>query len=177
MYKGVKSILFPTDLTKNCIPAFDFAMVLSLQFKAKIVLLHVKEKIPDYVEGRLEGLLGEDQWKEMMHTYENSIRQSLIGKRSTNKLIQMALKQLIGEADSGEEHQGMPAREIVISGGDIAQAIVEQSKKHACDMIVMGSHKAVLSKSAIGSTLKSVMKASEIPVVFIPYGHRMETDD
>lgn len=176
MYKGIKSILFPTDLTRNCIPAFDFAMVLSLQFKAKIVLLHVKEKIPDYVEGRLEGLLGQDQWKEMMHAYENSIRQSLIGKRSSNKLIQMALKQLFGETDSGAEHQEMPAREIVISGGDIAQTIVEQSKKHACNLIVMGSRKGVLSKSAVGSTLKAVMKASDIPVVVVPYGHRVEEE-
>ena len=30
--------------------AFDFATVLATRFRARIILLHVLEKIPDYVE-------------------------------------------------------------------------------------------------------------------------------
>jgi nucleotide-binding universal stress UspA family protein len=176
MLKGIQTILFPTDLTKNCIPAFDFATLLSLRFQAKIVLLHVKEKIPDYIEGRLEGLLGEDQWEGIRDTYENSIRQQLIGKRSSSKLIRMALEHLCSAGDAVEG--ACPAREIVISGGEspVADTIVETAKEHGCDIIVMGSNKGVLSKQSVSSTVKSVMKRSEIPVVMVPYTHKIDTE-
>ncbi|MFH1155484.1 MAG: universal stress protein [Pseudomonadota bacterium] len=176
MFKGIKTILFPTDLSKNCIPAFDFATLLSLQFQSKIVFLHVKEKIPDYIEGRLEGLLGEDQWQGIIDSHDNTIRQKLIGKRSSSKLIQMALEHLCEGNGSGDG--ACQSKEIVISDGDapVADIIIETLKAHDCDLIVMGANRGVLSKQSVSGTLKSVMKHSEVPVVVVPYSHKIETD-
>ena len=98
MLKSVKTILFATDLTKRSVPAFDAATLLALTFKAKIVLLHVLEKLPDYVEGHLAGLLGEDQWDKIMHAHQSEVRQALIGKRSSSKLIRKALEHFCSEA-------------------------------------------------------------------------------
>lgn len=176
MSTSIKTILFATDLSKNCIPAFDFALVIALQFQAKIVLLHVMEKIPDYVESRLEGLFGEDEWKEMVHSYENSARQKLIGKRSSSRLIQNALDHLCRKAGIDEASCGYPSSEIMVRDGDIAGNILKTSKKHNCDLVVMGNHKGFLSKSAVGLTTKSVMKKSEIPVLIVPYAHGSKTD-
>ena len=175
MLDSIKTILFATDLSINCIPAFDFTLVIAMQFKAKICLLHVMEKIPDYVESRLEGLFGEDQWKEMMHSYENSARQKLIGKRSSSKLIQNALNHLCKEAGIDEASCGYRSSEIIVTDGDIADKILETSKTYNCDLIVMGNRKGFLSKSAIGLNTKSVMKRSEIPVLVVPYTHDLET--
>lgn len=176
MYKGVKTILFPTDLSKNCIPAFDFATLLSLKFQAKIVLLHVKEKLPDYIEDRLEDLLGENKWDDLRHSYENTARMQLIGKQSSNKLIQMALEHFCTENEPNEGK--CQPREIVITeaAGPISETIIETAKAHDCDIIVMGTAQGIISKQSVSSTIKSVMKRSAIPVVVVPYTHKLELE-
>lgn len=168
MFKGIKTILFTTDLTKNCVPAFDVAVMLAMKFKAKIVLLHVLEKIPDYVEGRLEGLLGENKWQEMTHSYQNDIRQKLIGKRSTNALIQKALEHFCTEAGIDEASCGYQAREVVIDDGDVAESILANAKEHECDMIVMGTPESRMLTKPIGSTTKEILKKSNLPVIVVP---------
>ena len=168
MLKGIKSILFATNLTQNCLPAFDFAAVLALQFQAKIVLLHVMEKIPNYAGSRLEGLLGEEQWKETLRAYEDEVRQSLIGKRSSSKLIRKALEQFCSDAGIDEASCGYQSREVVLSEGDIVDSIIENSKKHDCELIILGPHEGLLTTSTLGSTLKSVMRRSTIPVLMVP---------
>jgi hypothetical protein len=55
-----------------------------LTYRAKIVLLHVLERMPGYIEGRLAGMFGEEQWKEMLQAHETKVRQKLIGKRSSS---------------------------------------------------------------------------------------------
>ncbi len=62
MLKPLDTILFATNLNENCRDAFDFTAVLATQFQAKIVLLHVLEKMPDYIEGRLQGMLGKEKF-------------------------------------------------------------------------------------------------------------------
>ena len=176
MFKGIKTILFTTNLSKYCVPAFDVAVMLSMQFKAKIILLHVLETIPDYVEGRLEGLLGEEQWKEMMHSHENEIRQKLIGKRSSNTLIQKALEQFCVEAGIDDDACGYQSKEIVIDDGDVAESILVNAKAHDCDIIVMGAPETRLLKKSIGSTTKSVLKKSKIPVIVVPVDPKEKKD-
>lgn len=168
MFKGINTILFTTNLSKNCVPAFDVAVMLALQFKAKIVLLHVIEKIPDYVEGRLEGLLGKDQWKEMKHHHENEIRQKLIGKRPSNALIQKALEQWCAAAGIDDASCEYQAKEVVIDDGEIVESILVNAKTHACDIIIMGAPETRLLKKSIGNITKSVLKISKVPVVVVP---------
>lgn len=168
MLKGIKTILFTTNLTPNCLPAFDFAALLALRFQAKIVLLHVLEKLPDYAESRLEGFLGEEHWKETLKSYEDEVRQSLIGKRSSSKLIRKALEQICSDAGIDEASCGYQSREVVISDGDIADSIIATSKKYDCDLIILGPHEGLLSSNTLGSTLKTVMRKSSIPVLMVP---------
>ena len=168
MLKGIRTILFATDLTRNCAPAFNFATLLALRFQAKIVLLHVIEKIPDYVGGRLEGLLGEDAWKEMMQAHENETRQRLIGKRVTNKLICDALERYCAKAGIDEMTFGRQSREVVIDDGNVVERILETSQKHACDLIVIGGPKDRLLKKSIGATTKSLLSKSRIAVLAVP---------
>lgn len=176
MHKGIKTILLATDLTQNCMPAFDFAAILALRFQAKIVILHVIEKIPDYVESRLEALLGETNWNEMMRAYENEARQKLIGKRSSSKLIRKALDHFCTEAGIDEASCGYQSREVVIGDRNIVESIIENSKKHACDLIILGGHEARLLKKSIGTTIKSVLQKSKIPVLVVPADPDVEAD-
>jgi hypothetical protein len=38
MQDGIKTILFATNLTQACRPAFDFAAILALRFQAKLII-------------------------------------------------------------------------------------------------------------------------------------------
>jgi nucleotide-binding universal stress UspA family protein len=168
IFKGIETILFTTDLSKNCVPAFDVAVILALQFKAKLILLHVIEKLPDYVESRLEGLLGEDHWESMLHAHENEIRQKLIGKRSTNALIKKALEHYCEKFGMGNGSNGQQLREVVIDDGDVAESILENAKTRACDLIVLGDHERHFLARSVRSTIKSVLRRSKIPVMIVP---------
>ena len=170
MLKKVKTILFATNLTKNSVPAFEAAVLLALTFQAKIVLLHVLEKIPDYVEGRLTGMLGEEQWSEMMQVYQSDVRQKLIGKRSSSKLIRKALEHFCSQAGIDDASSGYQSREIVVAEkGDVAERIIENATAQACDLIVLGAREGLVVKQSLGSTVKSVLKKAKIPVLVVPY--------
>ena len=170
MLKKVKTILFATNLTRNSVPAFEAAVLLALTFQAKIVLLHVLEKIPDYIEGRLAGLLGEDQWGEMMQVYENDVRQKLIGKRSSSKLIRKALEHFCSQAGFDDASSGYQSREIVVAErGDVAERIIENATAQECDLIILGAREGLLVKQSLGPTVRSVLKKSKIPVLVVPF--------
>ena len=169
MLKNVKNILFATNLTENAVPAFEAAVTLALAFKAKIVVLHVMEKVSGYVEGRLSGMLGEDQWKLMMEAYQSEIRQKLIGKRSSSKLVRKALEHFCSQVGIDSTSSGYQSREIVVAeSGDIAERIIENAIEQECDLIILGAHEGLLTKQSLGVTVKSVLKKSRIPVLVVP---------
>ena len=172
MFKNIKSILFATNLSKNCIPAFEMAACLATRYQATIVLLHVIEKMPDYVEGRLKGLLGEDRWKDILETHENDARKALIGKKSSNAIIRNALLQFCDEAGVDDASCGYHSREIVVCEGEIIEEIINQSVQTECDLIVMGTREGFFSETSIGPTVKGVLRKSAIPVLVVPPAHK-----
>lgn len=170
MFKPIESILFATNLAENCRPAFDMAASLATRYQATLVLLHVIEKMPDYIEGRLRGLLGAQQWEDISQKHENEARQSLIGKKSSSKLIRAALEQYCAEAGIDDQSCGYHSREIVVCDGELVDTIVAKAKENNCDMIVMGAKEGLLAGTAIGATIKAVMRQSARPVLVVPPG-------
>jgi nucleotide-binding universal stress UspA family protein len=168
MFRQVNAILFATNLSESCRQAFDFAAAMATRFQATIVLLHVMEKMPDYVEGRLKGLLGKEQWASMQNAQERNAQEALIGKKSSNKLIREALTEFCSQAGIDDASCGYHSREIVISSGDVVEDILENAKTYDCDLIVMGTREGFLSKNTLGATIKSVMRRSRIPVMVVP---------
>ena len=169
MFKPFKSILFATNLKENCRPAFDFAASLATRYQATIVLLHVLEsKIPDYVESRVRGLVGDDRWQNIREAHETSARQALIAKKSTNQLVHSALGQFCSDAGIDDDACGYHSREIVVTDGKLIDEIIAQSKKYDCDMIIMGAREGLVRKTAISHVIKGVLHRSEIPVIVVP---------
>ncbi len=168
MFKPIQSILFATNLSENCRSAFDFAASMATRYQATLVLLHVIEKIPEYVEGRLKGLLGEKQWQEISQSHADNARQALIGKKSSSKLIRDALDRFCVDAGIDDAACGYHSREIVVADGEIVEEVIEQSKKYNADLIVMGTRDGFLSDNRIGQTIKSVLRNSKIPVMVVP---------
>jgi nucleotide-binding universal stress UspA family protein len=168
VFKPIKNILFATNLTENCLSAFHFAASLATRYQATLVLLHVIEKMPDYVEGRLRGLLGEQQWKQMTTSHANEARQALIGKQSSSRMIRAALEQFCSDAGIDDASCGYHSREIVVADGDVIEEVINQSKSYNCELIVLGTREGFLSSNSIGPTIKGILRQSKIPVMMVP---------
>ena len=171
MFEPIKSILFATDLTEKCVPAFDCAASLATRYQTTIILLHVTETIPGYAEMRLKGLFGEEDYQRIVQEHETSVQKALIAKKTSTSLIQTALEQFCASAGIDDDSCGGHAREIVIGHGDVAKEIIGQSKKLNCDLIILGGQKGRLMKTPIGSVIKDVLRRSKIPVLVVPSGN------
>lgn len=168
MIKPVKNILFATNLSPDCIAAFDYAAAIATRFQATMVLLHVVDKMPDYVESRLRGLLGEANWEKNIESQVSDARKKLIGKKSSNMMIKSALAQFCSDAGIDDDACGYHSREIVVTDGEVIHDILKSAKEYDCDLIVMGTREGFLSNNSIGATIKGVMRKAKIPVLVVP---------
>jgi nucleotide-binding universal stress UspA family protein len=168
MFKPIQSILFATNLSENCRAAFDVAASMATRYQATLVLLHVIEKMPEYVEGRIKGLLGEAHWKEISQSHADNARQALIGKKSSTKMIREALDRFCIDAGIDDASCGYHSREIVVADGEIVEEVIAQSKKYKADLIVLGTRDGFLSDNRIGQTIKAILRDSKIPVMVVP---------
>lgn len=168
MLKPIKSILFATDLSSNCQEALDFTIAIATRFKATICMLYVIEKLPELVDERVKNLVGVHQWEEMIDTHKMSAHKSLLGKTSTNAMVRKAIHDFCKQEGIDDEACDIQSREIIISHGDVVEAILHNAEKNKCDLIVLGGHKNLFSKTSVGSTTKNVLRKSKIPVTVVP---------
>jgi len=168
MIKPLKTILLATNLSESCNRAFEMAATLAIRYQATLVLLHVIEKSPDYVEGRLKALMGEAQWDSMVESLAEDAQKTLIAKRSSNAMIRDALNHFCTLAGIENNTCDYHSREIVVSSGDVVEDILHYSKIFNCDIILLGARKGMLSETAIGGTIKSVLRKSKKPVLIVP---------
>lgn len=169
MVNQLKSILLATNLKEYNKVAFDVAVSLATHYSAKLVLLHVLEKIPEQAGASLRWIFGEEQLKQLHDDKVEKRRQSLVGKNISSAVIRSALDDYCERTGIDAESCGIVPREIIISEGDIVEDILKYSKDHDCGMIVLGAHEGLFSKSAISLNIKRVLKQSTIPVLIVPH--------
>jgi nucleotide-binding universal stress UspA family protein len=166
MLKPIRSILFATDLSSNCQQALDYTIAVAVRFHASIYMLYVIEKLPELVDERVKNLVGTHQWEEMINSHKMSAHKSLLGKTSTNAMVRKAIHDFC--VQEGINDEDIQSREVIISHGDIVEDIISNAEKNKCDLIVLGAHKNLFSKTSVGSTTKGVLKKSKIPVTVVP---------
>lgn len=169
MFNPIKSVLFASNLSPSCWAAFEASIALAGQNKAKLVLLHVIDRdVPLHVEEHLKAVLGEEKWARLAQEHHQDAHQALIGKMSSDNLLQRALQQYCADAGVHDADCGISGHETVVAEGDITQEILSQAAKHECDLIVLGARKGFLKNNSMGSVVKGVMRKSKIPVLFVP---------
>ncbi len=161
-------ILFPTDLSEHSRYCFDFAASLAARYRASIVILHVVEgDVPVNTRNMLSVFLGSEKMREFetqQHKHAKDARSILIGKKQQAEVIRDALCML-----SDDTKDTLPDNQILVKHGDIAHKILSVAKSENCDLIVMGHGKYnTVTEMVIGSTTKSILKKSTIPVLVIP---------
>lgn len=165
--ENYKTILFTSNLSENSRYAFTHAALMAKNFGSKVVLLYVIDRMPRQLQYRITGIFGESRWNEILKRHMHEANRALTGKVSSKQLIEVALSAFCDdEGVSGAGRRG--GHEIIIKEGEVAPTILEQSEQNNCDVIVMGANKGLLSGSAVGGTIKAVLKGAKIPVMVVP---------
>ena len=150
----VRTILWPTDLSKNSIKAAKHVSSLALKYEAKVILLYVGVDLLSYF--RAYGDPSKDQL-EHFQTWE----------------LKQAKKQL--ETVCAKELKACPNIEVRLVQGDAAAEILKMVKETKADMVVLTSHgrgqEDLDQKSAdFGSVAKKVLASCPVPVHLVnPY--------
>lgn len=161
MIPQIKKILYATDLSKNSSYAFLFATDMARRHDAKIVILHVIEPIPPYVEVYSSSRI---RWEQQ------------------EKTVEELKKYLQGFCKKAEAQIGPPCVELVskilVPHGHPPEEILNAANEEGCDAIVLGTHgKGFLAHTFLGSVSNAVLHRTRKPVFIIPLPSEKTTFD
>ncbi len=140
--KGINRIITSIDGSSLSRRVVERAADMAATFQAKVILLHVRQKVPD--------ILGEPYYQKVLNKYTDSANG-----------ITAPLKTLLEER--GVEN------EVLVLEGDPAEAIVGAANDENCDLIVMGTRGlSNLQRVALGSVSHKVLQAAECMVLIVP---------
>lgn len=146
----MKKILVPTDFSEQAENALKVAAQLARQYDGEIYILHMIELPADMVNP-----VGETRSNDLP---EALFFMKLAKKRFDDLLSRPYLKGL-------QVHDTVEINKAF-------NGIIETSKKHGCDFIVMGSQGATGFKEMfIGSNTEKVVRTSDVPVLVIKNEH------
>ena len=160
MVPQIKKILYTTDLTKNSLYAFYFAVDLARKHDASITILHCVEAIPASVYARVAYL----DTASILRENKNQEKEEDVIK------IKKEVQQFCQNAES---RIGAPCvnlvSEIIVKEGHPVEEILNTADTKECDVIVLGAHgKGWLKHTFLGSIASSVLERTRKPVFIIP---------
>ena len=138
----VKRILAAVDESPRSIQVVKRAAEIAVLFHAKIILLHVRQKVPD--------ILGHPFYQQLLNHYMQTAEE-------TTAPLHLRLE------EKGIDH------EVLILEGDPAQAITEAARDEKCELIVMGTRGlSNLKGMALGSVSHKVLQVMDRMVLIVP---------
>lgn len=156
----MKTILLPTDFSKNAWNAIFTALKLYHNFQCRFLLFHTYE--PELIN-----ILGDQGEQSLGTIYEAMEKESL-------QHMDEILKYL-------KENYRNPRHEIrtVIRPGDLVREVRERLRKHPVDMIVMGTQGATgADRVLLGSnTVRMLKTIKDRPVLAVPESHDFQRLD
>ena len=162
MIPQIKKILYTTDLTKNSLHAFYFAIDLARKHDASITILHCVEPIPPsaYAQVRIASF---DASKILEENQNREKEEDVIKiKEEVQQFCQSA------ESQIGTPCVGLVS-EIIVKEGHPVEEILNTADTKECDVIVLGTHgKGWLKHTFLGSVASSVLERTRKPVFIIP---------
>jgi len=162
MIPQIKKILYATDLSKNSVYAFRYAIRMAEKYDAGMIILHVIEPIPAMAKHYMKIYVDESKWEEKVR-YEQDLAIDRIKKR-----LQEFCKQ---------ETKDAPQCLALVSGilvrpGYPVEEILKAADEEDCSMIVLGTHgKGFLKQTFLGSVARSVLDRARKPVFIVPLPH------
>ena len=140
-------ILVPVDGSAASERGVHEAICLALAQDARLLFLHVLDEKPLLLEGMSQASLD-----EMLRSMRHAGLDLLTKARQAAEKASVHCETLLRE----------------VSGGPIADMIVDQAAQHHCDLIVMGTHgRRGLARMALGSDAEQVLRSSVLPVLLV----------
>ena len=159
MIPQIKKILYTTDLSDNSAYVFRYAINSAKKHDAKIIILHVLEKMPGTAEALALSYISAEQFKK--NKEESKIYTSSRIKKRLEIFCQKEIKddpECTGRIESIEVYEGFPA-----------DMILRTADERQCDAIIMGTHaRGAIATTFLGSTTKRVLRRTRKPVFIIP---------
>ncbi len=154
MIPEIKKILFATDLSKNSVYAFYYAIHLAKRDEAKIIILHAVDPLPPMLINFEDFAykVAKDRWEDTVQKFKERIQDisAKVDARIGISSVDLVAKILI--------RLGHPVEEIL-------KAVDEEG----CDVIVLGTHsKGFLEQTFLGSVSSSVLFRTRKPVFVVP---------
>ena len=151
MIRQIKKILYATDLSKNSVYAFYYAVDMAKKYDAYIYILHVVDHMVATFGGRAVDL-HHDKPEEALAEIKNTIRQFCNRVEETNNLACVNL-----------------VAKIFVQMGDPVHEILKAADQEKYDLIVLGNHgRGFVARTILGDVSRAVMERAKIPVLLIP---------
>ncbi|MFO8163550.1 MAG: universal stress protein [Desulfatiglandales bacterium] len=159
MLPSIKNILYATDLSKNALFAFRYAMTLANALDAKITILYVLPMVDSAMEVPIIAQMGEEMYYRLREEKSREITDNI--KRKLQDFSQEELR--------NEQFKVEREPPILVREGDAVDEILKASDTLKIDMIVIGAHgKGILSHTFLGTVSDKLLRRSRIPVVVVP---------
>jgi len=159
MIPEIKKILYATDLSKNSVYAFRYALKMAEKVHSEIIILHVIEPIPAIAKHYMKIYVDEAKWEEKIK-YEQDLAIEQIKKR-----LQEFCKQ---ETKDAPQCLALVSSLLVRPGYPVEE-ILKAADDEDCSMIVLGTHgKGFLKQTFLGSVARSVLDRAKKPVLIVP---------
>jgi nucleotide-binding universal stress UspA family protein len=145
-----------------------YAVSLANSYCAQIIILHVIDETPEFVDTNVIGYIGATAWEDIKKRNIDEARDVLIGKKRDNTMIHEVLDRFCENLRPGtNDHEAAMDETVVKRGNPVAQILATAEEKH-CDVIVMGTHgRGALVDAMMGSTTSRVLRRSKIPVLAV----------
>ena len=156
MLPKIKTILYCTSLGPHAPYIFGYACTLAKHLDAKIIAVHVIETLNRKQQTLLQGYAGQGRLHELL---DDAHQQALA---EFPKQVQQRLKPICGKA------WDRLVSEVLVLQGDAETQILETITAKNADLVVVGAHteNSILDRM-IGSTARSLVKKSPIPVLTV----------
>jgi nucleotide-binding universal stress UspA family protein len=162
MIPKIKKILYATDLSKNSVYAYRYAMDMAEKYDSEIVILHVIEPIPPQVKHYVSIYVDEAKWEEKIKT-EQELAIEQIKKR---------LHEFCKRESQDDPRCLLLVSKILVQPGHPVEEILKAAEEEACEVIILGTHgKGFLKQTFLGSVARSVLDRSRKPVFIVPLPH------
>jgi nucleotide-binding universal stress UspA family protein len=138
---NIQTILSPVDFSECSQAAFQIALTLARDYRARLIVLHVAVSPPFVTPGEFERAL-----------------QRLDGYRSE---LENRLRQLYpSDSIAGVEYR--------IQDGDPTIEILGVAREARCDLLVMGTHGRIgLGRMLLGSVAEKVVRKAACPILTV----------
>ena len=152
MIPPIRKILYATDLSKNSIYAFYYAVDMAKKYGAKISILNVIEPISARAYGSQTDMMNAEQLNVAMEVIKNRLQDF---------------------CSRMEKRNGLPCEELIagilVQGGDPVEQILKTANQEGYDLIVLGDHgKGFLAQKLLGSVSRAVLDKARKPAFIIP---------